>query len=108
MCGIAGKISWSGPPQVDQVRAMTGEMWRRGPDADGFVANDFVAFGHRRLAIIDLSEAGRQPMADHTGQFWVTFNGEIYNFGDLRRQLERAGARFLSRSDTEVILEAYK
>ena len=108
MCGIAGKISWSQAPNVDQVRAMTGEMWRRGPDADGFFSNNFVAFGHRRLAIIDLSETGRQPMADHTSQYWITFNGEIYNFGEVRRELEQSGAQFRSTSDTEVILEAYK
>ena len=108
MCGIAGKISWSQPPALDQVRAMTGEMWRRGPDADGFFSNNFVAFGHRRLAIIDLSETGRQPMADHTGHYWITFNGEIYNFGEVRRELEQSGAQFRSTSDTEVILEAYK
>ena len=87
---------------------MTGEMWRRGPDADGFFSNNFVAFGHRRLAIIDLTESGRQPMADHTGQYWITFNGEIYNFGEVRRELEQSGAQFRSTSDTEVILEAYK
>ena len=108
MCGIAGKISWSQVPDVEKVRAMTNEMWKRGPDADGFFSNNFVAFGHRRLAIIDLSETGRQPMADHSGQYWITFNGEIYNFGEVRRELEQSGAQFRSKSDTEVILEAYK
>jgi asparagine synthase (glutamine-hydrolysing) len=92
---------------------MSAAQLHRGPDASGFWASDRgtsgagVAFGHRRLAIIDLSDGGRQPMADpETGNVIVT-NGEIYNFEALRYELERDGARFRSRSDTEVILKAY-
>lgn len=83
-------------------------MARRGPDGEGCYGDDSAALGHRRLAIIDLSESGKQPMQDCTGRYVITFNGEIYNYRDLRRELELAGAKFRSRSDTEVILEGYK
>lgn len=87
---------------------MTSRLAHRGPDGDGFWNEGPVALGHRRLAIIDLSDSGRQPMSDLDGRCWIVFNGEIYNFQELRRELEADGARFASQSDTEVILEAYK
>ncbi len=108
MCGIAGKLSWTERPDPKILRAMTDEMRRRGPDADGIHCDNVIGLGHRRLAIIDLSAAGRQPMCDHTGRYWIVFNGEIYNFQEIRKALEEKGARFCSNSDTEVILEAYK
>ncbi len=108
MCGIAGKLSWSQSPTRDVVKAMTDEMYLRGPDGEGLYSDDFVSLGHRRLSIIDLSEHGKQPMSDSTGRYWITFNGEIYNFQDIRKILESEGAQFRSNSDTEVILEAYK
>ncbi len=108
MCGIAGKLSWRTPPSQALVKAMTDEMWRRGPDGDGIYSDNYVALGQRRLAIIDLSPAGRQPMLDHSGKYCITFNGEIYNFIELRRELEKLGAHFKSNTDTEIILEAYK
>jgi asparagine synthase (glutamine-hydrolysing) len=87
---------------------MTAAVHHRGPDAAGFWNEGPIALGHRRLSIIDLSELGHQPMRDIDGRCRIVFNGEIYNFLDLRRELEAEGARFASRSDTEVILEAYK
>jgi asparagine synthase (glutamine-hydrolysing) len=108
MCGIAGTVSWEAPPDADAVRAMTGALAHRGPDADGFFCRGPIAVGHRRLAIIDLTDAGREPMIDLDGRCVVAFNGEIYNFRELRSELETDGARFASRTDTEVILEAYK
>ena len=92
--------------------AMVGRMCdliaHRGPDAEGVWADGHVALGHRRLAIIDLSPAGRQPMASMDGSLTITFNGEIYNFLELRQQFEKSGFRFRSHSDTEVILAAYQ
>jgi len=89
---------------------MRDAMIHRGPDDQGiYIAPDrSVGLGHRRLSIIDLSPAGRQPMSDREGRFWITFNGEVYNFADLRGDLERDGIVFQSKSDTEVLLYLYK
>jgi asparagine synthase (glutamine-hydrolysing) len=87
---------------------MTSRLAHRGPDGEGFWHSGPIALGHRRLAVIDLSDLGGQPMSDVDGQCTIVFNGEIYNFRDLRRELESGGARFVSNTDTEVILEAYK
>lgn len=109
MCGIAGRVNFrSGRPADGQVIAgMCDLIAHRGPDGSGVVCTGPVGFGHRRLAIIDLSDAGRQPMWSSDGRLLVTFNGEIYNFRQLRAQLERRGHRFRTRTDTEVILAAY-
>lgn len=109
MCGIAGFVNFSGhDPETALViaRRMTDVLIHRGPDADGFFADDFAALGHRRLAIIDI-DTGQQPMADLGGQVQIAFNGEIYNFQELKIQLEAAGHHFRTKSDTEVILKAY-
>jgi asparagine synthase (glutamine-hydrolysing) len=108
MCGIAGIVDVSGRP-VDArlLSAMTTAQAHRGPDGDGFVCRGAVGFGHRRLAIIDLA-TGDQPMANEDASVWIVFNGEIYNFRELRRELEARGARFRTASDTEVILRAYE
>lgn len=87
---------------------MTGAMERRGPDAEGLHAWDGAVFGHRRLSIIDLSEAGSQPMLSADGNVGVVFNGCIYNFLDLRRELESCGYRFRSQCDTEVLVHGYQ
>lgn len=111
MCGIAGHIGLSrGRPAKIVVREMLRVMAHRGPDGDGqwASADSLCHLGHRRLAIIDLSEAAAQPMADATGRYVITFNGEIYNYLEVRAELLRLGARFRSESDTEVVLEAYK
>src|SRR5258705_9070781 len=90
------------------VEKMNRKIAHRGPDGEGFVALGPIIMGHRRLAIIELSQLGEQPMSDVSRQYWIVFNGEIYNFIELRQELISIGAQFRSRSDTEVILEAYK
>ncbi len=87
---------------------MTGAVRHRGPDAHGLRLNGPVALGHRRLSIVDLSEAGRQPMSNETDDVWIVYNGEIFNHASLRPALERAGHRYRSHTDTETILHAWE
>ncbi len=110
MCGIAGRVNFRSGAPVDAARvgAMCDLIAHRGPDGHGVHCHGPVGFGHRRLAIIDLSPLGRQPMQTDDGQVLITFNGEIYNFQDLRHTLEQRGHVFRSHSDTEVILAAYR
>jgi asparagine synthase (glutamine-hydrolysing) len=110
MCGIVGLASRWPVRDPDRLLAMRETLCHRGPDDAGtYRAPDGrVWLGHRRLAIIDLSPAGHQPMADARGDLCITFNGEIYNYRDLRRELEGMGHRFRSASDTEVVLAAYR
>src|SRR5215831_13542747 len=108
MCGIAGIISESGGLLETQLAPMIEAQAHRGPDAWGVWSDDLCALGHRRLSIIDLSEAGRQPMANADGGILITFNGEIYNFQQLRRELESLGHNFRTRTDTEAIIYAYE
>jgi len=108
MCGIAGILRFSGPqPEVGEIAAMTSRLSHRGPDASDTLLLGTLALGHTRLAIIDLSEAGAQPMRSADGRLALTFNGEICNYKELRQELESQGAVFRSGSDTEVILHAY-
>lgn len=108
MCGIAGILRVDGAPAgADLLGAMTSAIAHRGPDGDGFFCDGSVGLGHRRLAIIDLA-TGDQPMATEDGSVVLVFNGEIYNFRELRRELEGRGATFRTTSDTEVILQAYE
>lgn len=108
MCGIAGEVRFDGmAARVAGLGDVVAALDRRGPDADGLVARGPVAFGHRRLKIIDLSEHGAQPMVDSELGLCLVFNGCIYNHRELRRELESHGYRFFSSSDTEVILKAY-
>lgn len=106
MCGIAGMVG-TVDPRI--VRGMTRLLAHRGPDGEGIVCpvDEPFGFGHRRLAILDLTPAGAQPMWDATDRFCITYNGEVYNFRNLRRELEAKGHRFRSASDTEVVLAAY-
>ncbi|MFZ5426796.1 MAG: asparagine synthase (glutamine-hydrolyzing) [Thermodesulfobacteriota bacterium] len=110
MCGIAGFVLASGEALPEEapawVRAMTGCMAHRGPDGDGHLVDGPAALGHRRLSIIDLSTGG-QPMEDASGRCAVTFNGEIYNFQEIKAELESRGHAFRTHSDTEVILAGW-
>jgi len=108
MCGICGEITF-GVNRVDSaaVERMVSTMFSRGPDGSGLVARGKVVFGHRRLKIIDLSEAAQQPMVDSDLGLSITFNGAIYNYKELKNELEEKGYRFFSTGDTEVILKAY-
>ena len=108
MCGIAGFVNKTGA-EVDRgkLASMVHAVRHRGPDGSGLYIRDNVALGHRRLAIIDLSEAANQPMHSSDGRLIIVFNGEIYNYIEIRQELEQAGHRFRTESDTEVILEAY-
>jgi asparagine synthase (glutamine-hydrolysing) len=109
MCGIAGIFAPGRQVDPDRVRAMADAIAHRGPDDSGLevLASGELVLGHRRLAIIDLSPLGHQPMAHPSGKFWIVFNGEIYNFREIRADLIAAGERFRSESDTEVLLAAY-
>src|SRR5512140_2621012 len=109
MCGIAGKFNFERDRPVDRERlaAMTSAIAHRGPDADGFYFGPGVGLGHRRLSIIDLA-TGDQPLSNEDGTIWVVFNGEIYNFADIRIELEQYGHRFRTHTDTEVIVHAYE
>jgi asparagine synthase (glutamine-hydrolysing) len=108
MCGICGEVRFgSDPADVAAVDRMAASMVRRGPDGAGLVARGRVAFGHRRLKIIDLSEAAQQPMVDAELGLSIAYNGAIYNYAELRQELARKGYRFFSTGDTEVILKAY-
>lgn len=109
MCGIAGIVTRHGaPPNEELLRRMSLAIAHRGPDAEGTWVAPGVGLAHRRLSIIDLNVTGAQPMADVHGELMIVFNGEIYNFRELRKELEARGATFRSSSDTEVILEAYR
>ncbi|MEI7493876.1 MAG: asparagine synthase (glutamine-hydrolyzing) [Alphaproteobacteria bacterium] len=108
MCGIAGIFNFNQQPVAhSQIKAMTHVISHRGPDGEGQYIDAYVGLGHRRLAIIDLTPAGHQPMQTRDGRFTITYNGEVYNFKELRVQLEALGYQFHSNTDTEVILNAY-
>ncbi|MDP4218728.1 MAG: asparagine synthase (glutamine-hydrolyzing) [Bacteroidota bacterium] len=107
MCGISIAINKRNQRVApEQIRAMNDKVSHRGPDDEGFFAEGHFAFGHRRLSILDLSPAGHQPMQRRN--CWLTFNGEIYNYIELRDELKTLGHHFVSGSDTEVILAAYE
>ena len=108
MCGIAGMLSLDGEPaSVVVLRRMTDSIRHRGPDGEGHYVDGPLGLGHRRLAILDLSPAGHQPMMSSDGRYVLSYNGEIYNFLELRTELEAAGVQFRSRTDTEVLLAAW-
>src|SRR3954464_3044061 len=109
MCGICGQFNFSTHYGVEPetIRRMTDSIAHRGPDDEGYFVAGEVGLGFRRLSIIDL-EGGHQPMSDSEGSVWVVFNGEIYNFPELKRELEAFGHTFRTRCDTEVIVHGYK
>jgi asparagine synthase (glutamine-hydrolysing) len=113
MCAINGIFAFhplADAPDARELVATRDSMGVRGPDGSGewWDANRRVGLGHRRLAIIDLTDGGRQPMASEDGRLTIVFNGEIYNYPELRRELESEGVRFRSNSDTEVLLHLYR
>lgn len=106
MCGIAGVVNLNNKPlEQKTLQQMADTIIHRGPDDEGFYIDNAFGLANRRLAIIDLSPAGHQPM--QSGDFWITYNGEVYNFLELRKELEAKGRKFKSRTDTEVILQAF-
>ncbi len=109
MCGVAGVLYFDGrSPSVDLLRTMSSALAHRGPDGVGDVVLGPCGLAHRRLSIIDLSEAGHQPMSTDDEGLWISYNGEVYNYLELREELEARGCRFRSHTDTEVILQAYR
>ncbi len=112
MCGLAGLIhiddAPAGPEDESAVRSMCDLLAYRGPDHAGVMTVGGACLGSRRLAILDLSPAGNMPMTESSGRWWIAYNGEIYNFADIRRELLEAGVSFRSNSDTEVVLQAWK
>lgn len=111
MCGLAGLIhiddSPAGPDDESAVRSMCDLLSYRGPDHSGITSAGSVCLGSRRLAILDLSSAGNMPMTDSSGRWWIAYNGEIFNFAEIRRELVEAGISFRSHSDTEVVLQSW-
>jgi asparagine synthase (glutamine-hydrolysing) len=109
MCGIAGQFCLDGKaPDTQLLTSMSERLIHRGPDSEGTHIQGSIGLAFRRLAIIDLSEEGCQPMTNEDGTLWLVFNGEIYNYVELREELIKKGHRFHSHSDTEVILHAYE
>lgn len=108
MCGICGILRLDDAP-IDRILIgrMTRALAHRGPDGEGFHFGEGIGLGHRRLSIIDI-DGGAQPIFNEAGTICVVFNGEIYNFVELREELEQAGHVFRTRSDTEVIVHAYE
>jgi asparagine synthase (glutamine-hydrolysing) len=110
MCGFAGIVNFSGhlePPSIDRLKSMIAMIRHRGPDEYGMYRDAHAGMVHARLSIIDIL-TGQQPMSNEDQTLWIVFNGEIFNFIELRAELENAGHRFKTRSDTEVILHAYE
>lgn len=107
MCGICGVITAGPPPDLSVVRSMIGRLAHRGPDGCGYFRDRHAALGHARLSIID-EAGGAQPLTNEDGRIWLTFNGEIFNYVELREQLRDRGHEFRTRSDSEVIVHAWE
>ena len=107
MCGICGILNWAGRTEnLDRIRGMNNLAAHRGPDGEGYKIQPGIALGHRRLAILDLNVRGQQPMS-WANRYWIVFNGEIYNYLEIRAELQTLGHTFETKTDTEVILAAY-
>src|SRR3989338_11346286 len=104
MCGICG-FNWE---DKKLIKDMMDILAHRGPDDSGFITDKKASLGHNRLTIIDLSEKGHQPMHNEDNSIFITYNGEIYNFKDIRKILGEKGHKFYSNTDTEVIIHAYE
>ena len=108
MCGLCGELRFDGSaPEQGVIERMKQKLVKRGPDSEGIYIKTPVALGHRRLAIIDLSDKAAQPMLDEAAGVSLVFNGTIYNYPDLRKELQALGHTFKSTGDTEVILRSY-
>ena len=107
MCGINGIIYKNSNPDIHEVHKMNKAIKHRGPDDEGLYKFENIILGHVRLAILDISKKGKQPMSNDS-RYWITYNGEIYNFQELKKQLIDLGHKFYSKTDTEVILSAFK
>ena len=107
MCGIAGIIRENSTVDMAELTAMNNTQIHRGPDGEGFFVHENVGFAHRRLSIIDIA-TGSQPMSTADEKLWITYNGELYNFNELKQELQQKGYSFRTQSDTEVILYSYK
>jgi len=107
MCGICGQFNIKEKVEPSLIEGMCTALAHRGPDDWGVYVKPSIGLGNRRLAIIDLSAAGHQPMSTASGRLWITYNGEVYNYRELRKQLQSYGYRFESNTDTEVVLNAY-
>ncbi len=109
MCGIFGVWNWDGVPvALEELIAARDTLAHRGPDDAGHYLAGNVGLAHRRLAIVDLSPGGRMPMSNETGEIWATFNGEIYNYRELRDRLISRGHQFRTQTDSETIIHAYE
>jgi len=110
MCGIAGlvKSDQTNNDDIDLIKKMNQIQRHRGPDDEGLFFDDMCVLGHRRLAIIDLSANGHQPFSSDDQRYQMVYNGEIYNYIELREELEQTGDRFCTQTDTEVLLKAYQ
>ena len=109
MCGICGRYNFDGRPVDEElIKSMNRQLIHRGPDAEGVYIDDLLGLGHRRLKIIDLSDTANQPMSTEDGRYTIVYNGEIYNYKDIKRQLKSEGYNFYSQSDTEVLLKSYQ
>ena len=108
MCGISGRLNFDGRPVLrEQIERMNDVLVHRGPDDHGIWIDGPIGLGNRRLAVLDPSPSGHMPMMNASETVVMTFNGEIYNYPELRRQLESRGYRFRSRTDTEAVLHLY-
>src|SRR3990172_4028528 len=109
MCGICGQFNYKyqNPVELSAIKKMAATLVHRGPDEEGYYLSGPLGFGFRRLSIIDLA-GGHQPMSDADQSVFIVFNGEIYNFPELKKELEARGHVFHTRSDTEVIIHGYK
>src|SRR5659263_222958 len=109
MCGICGKIIFKDTiPSPDSIRAMCNTIVHRGPDDEGIYTAPHIGLGQRRLSIVDLAPGACPPLTNEDSTVWLVFNGEVYNFLELRKQLQDRGHRFATKSDTEVIIHLYE
>ena len=107
MCGISGICNFENKPSLETVKKMSLNLRHRGPDDEGYFTNNYVCLGHTRLSIIDINKS-KQPMVDENSKNVLIFNGEIYNFKELKNELKQLGYKFKTDGDTEVILKSYK